>query len=355
MKLAITGGGTGGHIFPALEVGRLAVAEHDAALSYLGSHRGMERAACEARNIPFLAVNGQPLWSLKTLAGWKSLAALIQASGQAVRMLRDLRPDLRPDRVFSTGGYAAAPWLFAARRLRIPYVVHEANSVPGRTTRLFAKRALSVTYVFRATADFAPPRALRTGQPIRPELRDAANGAGLAQGNHVLVLGGSQGAARINTAVLEAAPDFPDITFTLAAGAAHAEALRLNAPRNVLVRDFIEATELAHLYQTSRLFIGRSGGTLAEVAAFRRPSVLIPLPTSADDHQGVNAREFAAMGTAIEVAQRTLEVGGLGRGIRRALDLDPALVAGSLADWDMPRATATILGIIEGTSDANSR
>ncbi|MDX2066254.1 MAG: UDP-N-acetylglucosamine--N-acetylmuramyl-(pentapeptide) pyrophosphoryl-undecaprenol N-acetylglucosamine transferase [Fimbriimonadaceae bacterium] len=351
MKLAITGGGTGGHIFPALEVGRFAAESRGVELTYLGSHRGMERAACESRGIPFVAVNGQPLWSLKSVAGWRSLVALLRASGEATRHLRQ-NP---PDRLFSTGGYSAAAWLFAARRNRVPYVVHEANSVPGRTTRMFARGALGYTYVFRATTPLAPANAVRTGQPIRPELRAAASAVGLASGNHVLVMGGSQGAVRVNQAVVAAAADDSNLRFTIAAGRQHADALRADAPANVDVRDFIDAPELADLYRSSRLFIGRSGGTLAEVAAFRLPSVLIPLPSSADDHQGVNAREFAGFGAAIEVPQRSLEVGGLARGIRRALDLDPALVAASLADWDMPRATSAILGIIEGTSDANPR
>ena len=162
----ITGGGTGGHIYPALEVGRLC-AERGAQLVYLGSIRGQEGKICEDRGIAFKGFPSEPVFSLKTPRGWKALLNLYRASNMARKALGDLKPAV----VFSTGGYSSAPVVRAARSLGIPYVLHEANSVPGRSIKLFAPQAKSVAVTFRRSEkEFPGCRVIRTGMPVRKEL-----------------------------------------------------------------------------------------------------------------------------------------------------------------------------------------
>lgn len=344
MRLVLTGGGTGGHIYPAVEVGRLAV-ERGATLSYLGSLRGQEAAVCERLGIPFQGFGSEPLWSLRTPRGWRAVARLARATREAKRVLRRERPDA----VFSTGGYSAAPIMAAARSLGTPYVVHEGNSMPGRTTRLFAPRAAAVCCTFRTT-EGRLPGAVRTGHPIRRELREAA--AHREETPLVVVVGGSQGARFLNEGAPRAAREFEGLTWLHATGPGGYEEFKACGFEGYEIVPFIEADRLADAYAHARLAVARSGSTLAEFAAFRLPSVLVPLPTSADDHQRANAREFVAMGAATLVEQ---EGGDLGAAIREWSD--PARrekAKKALEEWDVPDATARLASILEETARKNA-
>lgn len=338
MRLVLTGGGTGGHIYPALEVGRLA-AERGAELRYLGSLRGQEGAACARLGISFQGFGSEPLWSLKTPRGWQAAARLVRATQKAKRAMRRDRPDA----VFSTGGYSAAPIMAAARALGIPYVVHEGNSIPGRTTRMFAPRAAAVCCTFRTT-EGRLPRAVRTGHPIRRELREAT--IRKDEENLVVVLGGSQGARYLNEGVPQASLSLPgEVRWLHATGPKQYEPKLARSAGYELV-PYLELDRLTDAYVHARLAVARSGSTLAEFAAFRLPSVLVPLPTSADDHQRANAREFQAMGAALVCEQ---EGGDLAGSIRAWLDDSSRreTAKAALAEWDVPDATARLASIIE--------
>lgn len=338
MRLVLTGGGTGGHIYPALEVGRLA-AERGASLRYVGSLRGQERAICERLGIPFEGFASEPLWSLKTPAGWRAMARLLRATGATKAALRRDRPDA----VFSTGGYSAAPVMAAARALGIPYVIHEGNSMPGRTTRMFAPKAAAVTCTFKTTLDRLPG-AVRTGHPIRRELREAATHR--TEKPLALVVGGSQGARFLNERVPRAAREIVGLSWLHATGKAQFEEFGKTDVEGYTIVPYLDAEEIADAYSHAMLAVARSGSTLAEFAAFRIPSVLVPLPTSADDHQRSNAREFEAMGAALICEQAD---GDLVASIRTWVS-DPVKresAKKALADWDVPDATTRLASIIE--------
>lgn len=340
MKLVLTGGGTGGHIFPAIEVGQMA-AERGAELRYFGSLRGQESAICARWEIPFTGFASEPLWSLKTPKGWRAAVRLLQATGAAKKALRADRPDA----IFSTGGYSAAPVMAAARSLGIPYVIHEGNSMPGRTTRMFAPKAAGVACTFRTT-EGRLPGAVRTGHPVRRELRAAA--LRRAETPLVVVVGGSQGARYLNQGVPLAAKEVPGLSWLHASGPGQFEEFQHAADgiAGYELVPFIEADRLADAYAHAMIAVARSGSTLAEFAVFRLPSVLVPLPTSADDHQRFNAREFAEMGAAIVCEQ---EGGDLAEAIREWTGSPAKREAAqrALAEWDVPDATARLASIIE--------
>ena len=338
VRLVLTGGGTGGHIYPAIEVGRL-MAERGAALRYLGSRRGQEGAACARVGIPYEGFGSEPLWSLRTPKGWRAVARLARATREAKISLRTDRPDA----VFSTGGYSAAPILAAARSLGVPYVVHEGNSMPGRTTRMFAPAAAAVGCTFRTT-QARLPRAIRTGHPIRAELRAAA--AHRRETPLVVVVGGSQGARFLNEGVPFAARGIDGLSWLHATGRAQYDEFRDRAFTDYEIVPYIEADRLAEAYAHARLAVGRSGSTLAEFAAFRLPSVLVPLPASADDHQRLNAREFESMGAAIVVEQAGGDLAGAIRSWTED-DIRRERARRALAEWDVPDATARLADIIE--------
>ncbi len=345
LKLVLTGGGTGGHIYPALEVGRL-MAERGASLRYLGSRRGQESAACARLDIPYEGFGSEPLWSLKTPRGWRAVARLARATRDAKRSLRNDRPDA----VFSTGGYSAAPIMAAARSLGVPYVVHEGNSIPGRTTRMFAPAASAVGCTFRAT-EGRLPGAIRTGHPIRRELREAA--VHRKETPLVVVVGGSQGARFLNEGVPFAARGIEGLSWLHATGPAGYDEFRDRAFAGYEIVPYIEADRLAQAYAHARLAVARSGSTLAEFAAFRLPSVLVPLPTRADDHQRFNALEFEALGAATLVDQ---DGGDLAGAIRAWVedDIRREKAKRALAEWDIPDATDRLADIIERSARRNA-
>lgn len=357
MRLIVTGGGTGGHVFPALEIARTA-RERGGSVLYLGSQRGMERRACERAGIEFLGFSSQGLPRRPSLATLRIAFHLLRATTLAKAALKRFRPDV----VFSTGGYSSAPVVAAARSRRVPYVLHEQNTVPGRVNRMFASSAAAVAVVFRTGHErFAPVKVVRTGMPIRRELRDCIQGRlGFSQVSQdpspiVLVLGGSQGAARLNDMALATATRMArhQIQWLHVTGPdgyhATLESLRkLAIQSRYEARAYLEAEEMAAALFSCTLVFGRSGGSLAELAAFRKPSVLVPYPFSMGDHQRFNALEFQEMGAALMIENSDLTPATLES--RILLWLENAAMreraSRALAEWDIPDATDRIMGLI---------
>jgi len=357
LRLIVTGGGTGGHVFPALEIARTARERGDTVL-YLGSLRGMERRACERAGIEFLGFPSQGLPKRPTLAALRIALQLLRSSNMAKRALQRFRPDV----VFSTGGYASAPVVAAARSRRVPYVLHEQNTVPGRVNRMFAGSAKAVAVVFRTGHErFAPVQVVRTGMPIRRELRDCSQGrlpfSQASQGSApiVFVVGGSQGAARLNDVAIATATRMArhSIQWLHVTGPdgyhATLESMRKLAIQSQYeARAYLEAEEMATALFSCTLVLGRSGGSLAEVAAFRKPSILVPYPFSMGDHQRLNALEFQEMGAALIIENADLTPATLESRILLWIEDAPmrARAQEALAEWDIPDATDRIMSLI---------
>lgn len=359
MKLAVTGGGTGGHVFPALELA-LEARSRGWEVCYLGSLRGQESRAADRAGIPFRGFPSEPLYSLKSPRGWKAAFNLYRANQMAKKALRDFSPDV----LVSTGGYASAPVANAAGNLGIPYVLHEQNTVPGRTNRLLSKRAFAVATVFRSGAEhFAGCRVERTGMPIRKDLRDSAQGRlGVGQGmpGHspiLLVMGGSQGALALNDAALATAVRMAstEVQWLHVTGMAHFDSTLVTKQKMAVtapyeVKAYLEAEEMASALFSSSLAICRSGaGTIAELAAFRKPAILVPYPHAFGNHQLHNAKEMESIGAATVLQQADLQPSALEGRIQMWLT-DGALQAAAviaLAEWDIPDAVQRILKLVE--------
>jgi len=264
------------------------------------------------------------------------------------------------DVVFSTGGYSSAPVVHAAAGLRIPYLLHEQNSVPGRTNLLLAKRAIGVATVFEGSRGHFPQVPVkRTGMPIRRELRDSEQGkfgivSTLATNDPVvLVMGGSQGAAALNDVALATALRMVrhPVQWLHLTGVGHYESTAkslksMGITARYEMRSFLEADEMASAYFGCKVAVCRSGaGTIAELAAFRRPSILVPFPQAFGDHQNANAKEIADLGGALVIDQKNLDPGTLESRILLWLN-DPQQYASAqeaLAKWDRPQAGADLI------------
>jgi UDP-N-acetylglucosamine--N-acetylmuramyl-(pentapeptide) pyrophosphoryl-undecaprenol N-acetylglucosamine transferase len=351
LKLVLTGGGTGGHIYPALEVGRLA-SEQGVELLYLGSNRGKEGAECQLAGVDFQGFDSVPLAFMPSIKGLLSIVKLQQARGQARKVLRERRPDV----VFSTGGYSSGPVVAAARDIGIPYVLHSIDSVPARSLTMFGKRAYAFTCVFNSTVELLKGQGcpvVRTGQPIRRELREAA-ARRVDRDPVVLVIGGSQGSAFLNKVVPEAAKKCgADIRFIHLCGPTHVEETQSRVDGLALgdryqVIGYLDATAMMETYLKARVVVSRSGGTLAELAMYALPSVLVPLPTSANNHQLHNAEEFEAMQAATLLQQSVATPARVGNAIQSWMPDDEKRYQAkvSLQAWDQPDATYRILRLI---------
>lgn len=353
MRLIVTGGGTGGHVYPALEIARSATARgHD--VMYFGSLRGQEKAVCEREGVMFRGFPSEPFYGLRSVRGWRSGWNLFWAGRKAKKAMS--HADI--DAVFSTGGYSSSPVVSAARALEVPYVILEQNSLPGRVNKRAGPTAHAVCTVFRATEPhFADSTTIRTGMPLRSELRTAASVPMHRYGKpQVIVMGGSQGAETLNEAILLAAQAMgPDIRWLHLTGKAHFESVAARAAMELghleyEVRAFLDGPEMADALAESWVAVCRSGaGTLSELAAFQIPSVLVPYPLAFGGHQLVNAREFESLGAATVIEQTALSPSRLEEAITGWVgDEDRRKKAGeALASWDMPEATETILDLLE--------
>ncbi|MBL8049505.1 MAG: undecaprenyldiphospho-muramoylpentapeptide beta-N-acetylglucosaminyltransferase [Chthonomonas sp.] len=354
MRAIVTGGGTGGHIYPALEIAA-GLQSEGLEVAYFGSFRGQEGRACQRIALPFQAFPSEPLYSLKTPRGWRAAFHLAKAVRLAKTAMREFGPKL----VVSTGGYSSAPVLYAARSLGIPYVIHEQNVVPGRTNRLLSPQSFAVCTTFRRGAEHFPQaQVIRTGIPVRKSFRGQPN----LNFEHpvsndrpvILAMGGSQGASAINEAVLATVVRMAryHTQWIHLSGPDHFDAIQKTAGKlgvgdDYKVRAYLSEDEMATAVFASSLALCRSGaGTLAELAAYRKPSILVPLPNSFANHQMLNAQEFAEMGAATIIPQHELQPSTVES---RILQWDePEMreqAAAALAEWDNPNALADILQI----------
>ncbi|MCP2264267.1 glycosyltransferase [Promicromonospora thailandica] len=326
-RLLVTGGGTGGHTYPALTTlralqARLAAEGTPVGVLWAGTADGLEATVTAAEGIRFLPVatgklrrSSNPLGMLST-ANMKDMARVPVGVAQA----RSIVSDFKPDVVLSTGGYVAVPVGLAANMLRRPLVVHEQTVGLGLANRLLAKRATRVAVSSPSTLELLPERvrerAVVTGNPVRAEMMTgeplkAVDALGLDSFDPDLpvlyVTGGAQGAVQINTLVTEALPWLLQ----------HTNVIHQCGPNNL--QDMFERTatlpaELAARYRVmgfvgaelpdvlalADVVVSRSGaGTIAELTALGKPAVLVPLASSAGNEQSENARRLQALGAAI--------------------------------------------------------
>jgi UDP-N-acetylglucosamine--N-acetylmuramyl-(pentapeptide) pyrophosphoryl-undecaprenol N-acetylglucosamine transferase len=305
--ILIAAGGTGGHMFPALALGR-ALAMHGRAVTLLTDSRG---ARYVGGDLPFTVVTaGSP--SGGVAASLKSMAQLALGLVQSIGALRRARPVAAA----SFGGYASVPAALAAALRRVPILVHEQNAVFGRANRLTARFARAVALSFERTAEVPTRpdlRQLLTGNPTRPEFTVAPAVSRDPHRFRVLVLGGSQGARVFSDVVPGAVAMLPHDLRTRLDLAQQCRPEDLERVRAAYA-DMGFAADLASFFTdvptrmaATDLLVSRSGAsTVAELLALGRPSLLVPYLHAADDHQTANARALAEAGAAILVSQPEL-------------------------------------------------
>jgi UDP-N-acetylglucosamine--N-acetylmuramyl-(pentapeptide) pyrophosphoryl-undecaprenol N-acetylglucosamine transferase len=332
VRIVLTGGGTGGHIYPALSVAQCLAGDE---ILYVGTADGPEATIVPRAGVPFRTVPSRKLSRRPTPGAILALAVAAWGVLKGAALLRAWKPDV----VLGTGGYASAGIMFAAALLRIPTVVHEANVAPGRVNRLLARLCTRVALTYEASAPcFPAAKRVLTGMPVRPDLLQAdPTHARLEYGLRpdvptLLVSGGSGGAQTLNRAVAGALPLFgkgrrhgAEVQIVHQTGKSHLETVLKEvgeAPPFYHPAAYVE--DMPALLAAAAMIVCRGGSsTLAEVTAMGLPAIVVPYPYAVADHQTGNARALADAGAAVLIRDAEFTAERLVQGAASILG-DPA-------------------------------
>jgi UDP-N-acetylglucosamine--N-acetylmuramyl-(pentapeptide) pyrophosphoryl-undecaprenol N-acetylglucosamine transferase len=309
LRVLIAGGGTGGHIIPALAVARELTLRHSAEVMFVGTARGMESRLVPEAGFQLRLVEVGQLKNVSLLTRLRTLLDLPRSLFACRKLIREFRPDV----VFGVGGYASGPAMAAAIQLKVPTMAFEPNAMPGLANRLVGRKVQAAAVNFLSALQWFS-NAEVTGIPVRPEFFALQPPTGAAP--HLLVFGGSQGARIFNTnlplivpALLEAVPG---LTVLHQSGAKLFESTQAAYaasgadPRRWEVRPFLD--DMPERFAQAHLVMARSGAsTVAELAAAGKPSLLVPFAAAADEHQKRNAEEMVQAGAAVLLEESELE------------------------------------------------
>ena len=314
LRIIISGGGTGGHIFPAVSIANAIKAQHSGArILFVGALGRMEmqrvpQAGYEIKGLPICGFDRKnPLKNIKVLFKiW-----------QSQRMARRILRDFRPMAAVGVGGYASGPTLNEAARMGIPCLIQEQNSYAGVTNKLLAKKAARICVAYEGMERFFPAdKIMLTGNPVRQSLlstklsrAEALASFGLKDGpKTILIVGGSLGARTMNECVLGHLGEIAasGVQFIWQTGKYYSnhiasELERLGKPQNLCVTDFI--ADMGAAYRAADLVISRAGaGSISEFCLVGKPAILVPSPNVAEDHQTKNAMALVAKDAALCVS-----------------------------------------------------
>lgn len=337
----VTGGGTGGHIYPAMAVADAlsGIGSEDnqsgdkAKVYYVGNKRNMEFELATKKGYKFLhvGVSGMPRKLSPKFFYWG--IRLVRAILYSIRYIKKYKPNA----VFATGGYVSAPMIFACIITKTPYMMHDCDAMPGLVTRRLCKRAKFVSLAFEKAKKYIPNKhAIVTGNPIRSEFatltkENARRNLGLDNKLTLCVMGGSQGAKSINNTVVEVLKEFAqdrNLNVIFQTGKKNydeiIEKLKLVYPgfeqnKNLLVRPYFN--DMISVLKSSDIVLSRAGSlSLSEICASSVAPILVPYPYAAANHQRINAKCLLEMGACIYVEDKELEPNKLRQVVLELLD-----------------------------------
>lgn len=320
-RVVLTGGLSGGHTFPLIAVARALSEEMkgDVEFLFIGSRGAFEEKAMTEAGIPCKFI---PTAKWRRYFSFQNYIDLFKLPVAFVQSLWHLLWFM-PDAVFSKGGAASVPIALAAWIYRIPILLHDSDAVAGRANRFVARYASRIAIAYEKARQYFPANKIAlTGNPIRPEILagDAARGREnlgfTTERPVVLVIGGSLGAERLNKAIVRMMPEllangYQVLHLTGERNLAHVQeeavALGIKPGAGYIALPFLPAAELADVYALSTVVVSRAGaGTIAELAALAKPSILVPLSTAANNEQRENAYEIARRGGAVVIEEANL-------------------------------------------------
>lgn len=320
MRILVTGGGTGGHIYPALAFIRyVEKLQPDAKFLYVGTHRGLENKIVPESGIPFKTIKIQGFKRSLSFDNVKTVQLFLKSIKRAKEIIREFKPDV----VIGTGGYVSGAVVYAAAKLKIPTIVHEQNSVPGITNKFLSRYVDKVAICFPDAAQYFPrKKTVLVGNPRGQEVVTSGKSEVLQEYGlnpdqpTVLIFGGSQGALKINDAVGAALPQFAKKEYQVlyASGERYYESLQETLPdktaTNLSIQPYIK--NMTDVMANVDLLIGRAGATsIAEFTALGLPAILIPSPYVTNDHQTKNAQSLVSTGAVKMITDAELTADNL--------------------------------------------
>lgn len=328
----IAGGGSGGHVTPALALGEAIARRGDEPL-FVGSARGLEARLVPAAGFDLELLASEQVMGRSPIGRLRGALSILRSVGAARRILGRFDPDA----VVSVGGYAAMPAVLAARLRGCPLFLVEPNAIPGRVNRLTARFARCVFVGFESTRRYLPrgTESICVGVPLRSALEEAFAQRPAPRTPtrplRLLVFGGSQGARQLNERVPSALARLPRDAVEVFHQTGEADRAAVEQRyRELGLTATVVAFEhdMPARYRWADLAICRAGAlTVAELALAGMPALLVPFPFAADDHQSANARALEAIGAAIRIEARPLDVDGLARSLEELVETPGRLVA----------------------------
>jgi len=318
LRIIISGGGTGGHIFPAIAIANaLKKLDPNTEILFVGANGRMEMEKVPAAGYKIIGLNIQGIQRKSIL---KNLMLPFKLLGSIMKAM-DIIRDFKPDAAVGVGGYASGPLLYAASLKGVPYLIQEQNSFAGITNKRLGKKARKICVAFDGMEKFFPAdRIIKTGNPIRRESVDIVGKQMQAlelyklspNKKTILVTGGSLGARTLNNSILAGLDKIiaADVQLVWQTGKFYykdiIEQLGENYHPNIKIMEFVNRMDLA--YAAADVIISRAGaGTIAELCVVQKPVILVPSPNVAEDHQTKNALALVEHHAAVFIADRDAE------------------------------------------------
>ncbi len=310
MRVIISAGGTGGHIYPALAIlDKIKEMEPNSEFLYIGTHNRMENDIVPKYGIPFETIEIYG-FSKKVLKNIRTLKCLVKSYGRCKKLIRDFKPDV----VIGVGGYVTAPVIYSAKKLGFKTVIHEQNSLPGKSNQFLSKYSDLICVSFKSTIKHFPGyKTVFTGNPCseaalsKPEVKKSVFGLSGSK-KLVLIVMGSLGSSRVNDYLVSTMSLFngKDYEVLFVTGANSYESISSSKfPSNVFVVPYIEG--MTGLMKNVDLIVSRAGAsTLSEIIALRIPSILIPSPYVANNHQYKNALDLVGSNASVMIEEKDL-------------------------------------------------
>jgi UDP-N-acetylglucosamine--N-acetylmuramyl-(pentapeptide) pyrophosphoryl-undecaprenol N-acetylglucosamine transferase len=364
IRLIVTGGGTGGHLFPGISLAQAMMGAYPSCeVLFIGTERKVDRTALNSLGFTTTTIKSQGIKGKNFLSIIKALFQQPIAFWQAAKIIRKFKPDL----VFGVGGYVTGPVILASRLLGVTTCIHEQNSIPGLTNKLLGHIANKIFVSLPGSEKYFPKqKTILSGNPVRSNIiKESREPKTISEQEPftLLILGGSQGARRLNSLMLEAAENSLSIMLEAAenslsklspppiiihqTGGEDENTVRMKYAElglNTRVQAFY--SDMAEIYSQADLIISRAGATtLAELTVFQKPVILVPFPYAADNHQEINGRYLVEAGAGIMFRQEDLTGEILGNEIKRLLGNKEVLADMSKKSGmiSKPEATETII------------
>ena len=321
MRAIISGGGSGGHIFPALAIAdKIMEKEADSDILYIGMDMTMEGKIVPEHGYKFEQISGR--WFEKNPLGFiKSSSAVLKGIAKSRKIIREFKPDC----VIGTGGYVSFPVIIASRLEKVPCYIHEQNAFPGYANRKLERFAKKVFLAYPESTSYfkQPQKHVYTGNPVRKEFftvnkEKSRRNLGVSQDSfHILLMGGSLGAGAINALaeeIIDWLKDEPEYSLSFITGHVNYDDIKENLDKKgilgnerIRVMDFSD--DMPELISAADLIICRAGAlSMSEINVAGRPSILIPFPRATNNHQYYNAKSVSDRGGAILMEEKDVDV-----------------------------------------------